>query len=351
MQRGSQPLAAARRALGEIPWDRTPAQLFSASLTLQSPTRRAVCATGVALWLVLAAACRGASDRPAPGFSRAADRALADGLVDDFGDTLRTTGPRPERIVSLNPATTEMLFAMGDGARVVGRTRWDTYPAAAMSVADLGDGLRPNVEAVLSVHPDLVVLYAAADNRDAAARLRAAGIATLSVRDDRLADFRRIVSLLGTALHDSVPAQHVADSVTASLARVSAATANLPPVAVVWPIEVAPLRVIGGGSYLNDLLTDAGARNVYGAMSDPSPQVSLEDVLQRDPSVVLTTAATARAMRTDPRWQQWLADTGHRILVPDTALVGMPSVRMGAAAAHLVQLLHPEAARSSDSPK
>jgi ABC-type Fe3+-hydroxamate transport system substrate-binding protein len=86
-------------------------------------------------------------------------------------------------------------------------------------------------------------------------------------------------------------------------------------------------------------------------MSDPSPQVSLEDVLQRDPSVVLTTTATARAMRIDPRWQQWIADTGHRILVPDTALVGMPSVRMGAAAAQLAQLLHPEALSSSGSLK
>jgi iron complex transport system substrate-binding protein len=325
--------------------------LFFASLSSHSPTRRAARATGVALWLVLAVSCNSASDRSPPGLSRAASRTGANGLVDDFGDTLRAAGPRPERIVSLNPATTEMLFAMGEGGRVVGRTRWDTYPPAAMSAADLGDGLRPNVEAVLSVHPDLVVLYAAADNRDAAARLRAAGIATLSVRDDRLADFRRVVSLLGRALHDSVAAQHVADSVAASLDRVSAATANMPPVTVVWPIEVAPLRVIGGGSYLNDLLTDAGGRNVYGAMSDPSPQVSLEDVLQRDPSVVLTTAATARAMRVDPRWQQWLGDTGHRILVPDTALVGMPSVRMGAAAAHLVQLLHPEATRSSGSLK
>jgi len=120
---------------------------------------------------------------------------------------------------------------------------------------------------------------------------------------------------------------------------------------VVWPIEIAPLRVIGGGSYLNDLLVGAGARNVYGALSDPSPQVSLEDVLQRDPSVVLTTVAAERAMRADPRWQQWLADTGHRILVPDTALVGMPSVRMGAAEAQLAHLLHPQSVHSDTALK
>src|SRR5580692_9763137 len=139
-----------------------------------------------------AMACGGASGGAPSRTSHTAAGASAQTLTDDFGDTLATAGRRPERIVSLNPATTEMLFAMGEGAHVVGRTRWDTYPPAALSVADLGDGLRPNVEAVLSVHPDLVVLYAAADNRDAAGRFKSAGIATLSVRDDRLADFRRI---------------------------------------------------------------------------------------------------------------------------------------------------------------
>jgi iron complex transport system substrate-binding protein len=298
--------------------------------------------TGTTLSLVVLPSC-GAGPGP-PARHALADTSGAPvtrAIVDDFGDTLRISSAPPRRIVSLNPATTEMLFAMGNGNLVVGRTRWDTYPPAALSVADLGDGLRPNVEAVLSVHPDLVVLYAAADNRDAAGRLKAAGIATLSVRDDRLADFRRILSLLGSALHDSATARAVADSVTASLARVRAATAGLAPVSVVWPIEIAPLRVIGGGSYLNDLLAYAGGRNLYSTMPDPSPQVSLEDVLRRDPAVVLTTAATVRTMRSDPRWQRWLADRRHQVLVPDTALVGMPSVRMGAAAAELAGLLHP----------
>lgn len=263
-------------------------------------------------------------------------------VLDDFGDTLDIAGPPPRRIVSLNPATTEMLFAMGEGGRVVGRTQWDSYPPAALAVPDLGDGLRPNVEAVLATHPNLVVLYAAADNRDAVHRFRAAGIATLSVRDDRMVDFRRVLRLIGAALHEPVAANAVADSVDQSLAKTRAITAPLAPVTVVWQIEIAPLRVIGGGSYLTDLLADAGGRNVYGAVSDPSPQVSLEDVLRRGPAVVLTTAAAAQALRADPRWQRWLADSGHRVLVPDTALVGMPSVRMGEAATEIARLLHPD---------
>jgi ABC-type Fe3+-hydroxamate transport system substrate-binding protein len=254
--------------------------------------------------------------------------------------------PAPARIVSLDPATTAMLFAMGAGPRVVGRTRWDSYPPAALAVPNLGDGLRPNIEAVLAVRPDLVLLYASADDREAARRLRAAGIATLSVRIDRVADFRRTMGMIGLVLHDSAAAAAVVDSVDASLDRVRSASAAFTPVRVIWQVDAAPLRVIGGGSYLNEILADANAINLYADLPSPAPEVSLEDVLRRDPDGVLTTASGARALKGDPRWQQWLSRPGHRILVPDTALVGMPSVRMGEAAAHLAALLHSSGAGS-----
>ena len=105
-------------------------------------------------------------------------------IRDDFGDSL-LVGVPPTRIVSLNPATTELFFALGAGNRLVGRTHYDLYPAAALAVPDLGNGMRPNVEAVLGARPDLVVLYASNDNRDAAARFRAAGVQTLTLRVDR----------------------------------------------------------------------------------------------------------------------------------------------------------------------
>ena len=77
--------------------------------------------------------------------------------ADDFGDTVGVAAP-PRRIVSLNPSTTELLFAIGAGGRLVGRTTYDVWPVAARAIPDLGPGLRPNVEAVLATRPDLVVL-------------------------------------------------------------------------------------------------------------------------------------------------------------------------------------------------
>src|SRR5262249_1742985 len=113
--------------------------------------------------LLFSLACR-ASPPAAPGE-----------LVDDSGARTTLAAP-PARVVSLIPATTELLFALGAGPRVVGRTTWCDYPAAAASVPDLGNGIEPNVEAVVAARPDLVLLYKSGANRGAAGRLRSLGV-------------------------------------------------------------------------------------------------------------------------------------------------------------------------------
>ena len=205
----------------------------------------------------------------------ACDRSPASGSsagVDDFGDTVSVRSS-PRRIVSLNPATTEILFTLGAGERLVGRTKYDLWPDSAKLIPALGDGIRPNVEAVLGTHPDLVVLYASADNRPAAQRFRASGVNTLSLKIDHIADFRRTVELLGAILGDSLRARTVVDSVYRTLDAVRSATAGLEPVKVFWHIWDAPLITIGAGSFMNELVQIAGAKNVYDDIQGPSAQI------------------------------------------------------------------------------
>ena len=264
-------------------------------------------------------------------------------FTDDFGDTV-VVGTTPKRVVSLNPATTEIIFAIGDGNRLVGRTHWDLYPAEASKVPDLGNGLRPNVEAVLGARPDLVLLYASIDNRTAASRLHAAGVKTVALKIDHIADFHRAVSLIGRLLDDSAKASIVEDSVQRSLDRVRAATSGLPTPTVFWHIWDAPLITIGRGSYMNELIEIAGGKNVYGDMPDVSPNVGIEDVLRRNPQYIITGPEGAAKIKADPRWSIAPAVKAGRILVADTSLVGRPAVRLGEAARQLATLLHPEIA-------
>jgi iron complex transport system substrate-binding protein len=265
-------------------------------------------------------------------------------LRDDFGDPVRI-GAAPRRIVSLNPATTEILFTLGAGLRLVGRTKYDLWPDSARLIPALGDGLRPNVEAVLGTHPDLVILYASQDNRPAAERFRAAGVNTLALKVDHIADFRRTVSLLGAILHDSVRARTVIDSVQSTLDRVRAATNGKSQPTVFWHIWDAPLITIGSGSFMNELVDIAGARNVYADIKGPSKEISLEDVAQRDPDFILAGPVGARQIESDPRWRIVRAAREKKIFVVDTLLVARPSVRLGEAAVSLANLLHPGSMR------
>lgn len=260
--------------------------------------------------------------------------------LDDAGDPLPPPGARA-RLVSLSPATTELLFALGAGGALVGRTTWDLFPAEARAVPDLGNGLRPNVEAVIGARPDLVVLYAAGDNRDAARALRAAGISVLSLRIDRIEDFMRATRLLGDVIGAPDRAAAVADSVTATLGRVRAATSGRRRPTVFMHAWESPLLTIGGGSYLSQLVEIAGGHNVFADLPAPSPQVSFEEVLRRNPDAVLGGPGATSTMRRTPRWQSLPAVRDGRMLVTDTALLGRPGVRLGEAAVSLARLFHP----------
>jgi ABC-type Fe3+-hydroxamate transport system substrate-binding protein len=260
--------------------------------------------------------------------------------VDDFGDSIRV-GPPARRIVSLIPATTEIFFAVGAGDRLVGRTHWDRWPDSAALVPDLGDGIRPNVEAVLAARPDLVVLYASDDNRAAAARLREAGVRTLALRVDSIAEFRRVTRLLGRLVGDSTRGESVVDSVDATLARVRAATRGRERPTVFLRSWKTPLLTIGGGSFLTELLDIAGARNTYAEEPTPSPQVTLEDVMRRDPDVVLASPEARADILADPSWRGLRAVREGRVLALDQELMARPGVRLGEAAVALARLLHP----------
>lgn len=260
---------------------------------------------------------------------------------DDFGNPIVVPSIAPSRIVSLNPAITEIIFALGAGPRLIGRTKFDLWPDSARLVPDMGNGISPNVEAILGARPDLVVLYASQDNRPAATRLRTAGVNTVALRNDRIADFARTTIILGRILHDTLRAGLVRDSVQRTLDRVAQATRGASRPRVFWHIWDAPLITIGSGSFMDELVNIAGATNAYGDLRGPSGEITLEDVARRDPDFILAGPIGAQAIRSDPRWRIVRAAREQRILVVDTTIVARPAVRLGEAAVSLARLIHP----------
>jgi len=291
--------------------------------------------------LVLAAAvgsaCAPEAERGSPRGTLATDH-------DDFGAPLPSDATDATRVVSLNPAFTEIVFAIGAGERLVGRTSWDNRPAAALAITDVGAGIRPNVEAVLATRPTLVLLYATAENRGAAEALERAGVRTLALRTVTIGDFRRAARSLGVALGAEPAATALVDSIDGTLAAVQDAVRGVQRPRVVWTSWESPVMVVGAGSYEAELLALAGAENVFAERAEPVATVTVEEIARRDPALVLAGPDRVARLRESPTWRAVSAVRDGRLLVLDTAVIGRPGVAIGMAAVSIARALHPERA-------
>jgi iron complex transport system substrate-binding protein len=281
---------------------------------------------GLSLLIIVVAACRTA---PAPTGSIV--------VVDDAGDTLRLAAPA-RRVVSLIPATTELLFGIGAGGAVVGRTAYCDYPPSAAAVPNLGDAINPSIEAVAGQRPDLVILYNAAQSGAVAARLRQLGIPVLRLHTDQLSSVPRLARLLGTL----TGRERSADSLIAVFDTALASATQLqgePGPKVLLLVWEQPPMTIGRGSFLNELIERAGAENLFADVAGPSGVVSIEAVAARKPDLILTTSDGPASFASRPEWQVVPAVRERRFLHVSGSEFNRPSPRSPHAIRELVARL------------
>jgi ABC-type Fe3+-hydroxamate transport system substrate-binding protein len=232
------------------------------------------------------------------------------------------------RVVSLSPAFTELLFAVGAGDRVVGRTAWCDAPDEARAVPSVGDGLAPNVEAVLARAPDLVVLYASGTNAAAANRLAALGVPTRTLPMDRLDDVPAAARVLGRLTGTTGHADSLAAAFERAVDSARAAAPSGPAPRVLLLAWEEPPIVIGGGSFQDELVRLAGAVNVFADLPAPSAQVTVEAIAARDPDlIVLLDADGMPAWSGRPEWQVVRAVRERRFLPVRGTAFARPTLR------------------------
>ena len=265
--------------------------------------------------------------------------------MDDAGERVRLEAP-PRRIVSLNPTTTELLFALGAGDRLAGRSAACDYPAGAAAVPSLGAGFPPSVEAVAGARPDLVVLYHSTGNAQAAARLLELGVPVLRLRTDRLAHVARAARVLGRATGAPEAGDSIAARLAAELASARAhAAASGRPVPVLLLAWDQPVIALGAGSFVSELAELAGGRNIFADLPAPSAPVSLESIATRDPAVVILVGSEMPGLEHRPEWRTLRAVREGRLLRLTASSANRPSPRAAEAArtlrARLAFLTHP----------
>ncbi len=196
----------------------------------------------------------------------------------------------PQRIVSTAPSITEMLYALGLGDRVVGVTRYCRYPPEAQLKPKIGDYTSPNLEAIAALKPDLVIIQS--NPVRLAERLGTLRLKSLEVNQENIDALYNSIRVVGDAAGVAPRAAQLVESIRSKLEQIRQRAAALPHTRVMFVIGRTPNRldglvVVGKASYLNEIIQIAGGENVFHDAVAAYPTVSLEEVLARNPQVIV----------------------------------------------------------------
>lgn len=278
---------------------------------------------------------------------------LAVSAVDADGRTVRLLRPA-RRIVSLLPAGTETLLALGAGERIVGRTRYDEMPEA-QALPSVGGGLDPSLEALVSLAPDLVIAFRTAGGSPLRAQLEPLGIRVFTILPEDTAAILRIVHDLGRLTGRVAAADSLAGSIHADLDAVREARPREESPTVLYVASVDPPIIAGGSTYISELVGVAGGRLVGVPTDGPRwPQLSLEALVRLQPDIILLPvgpagAASGAGLRSAPGWRELRAVREGRIVTVPAELMNRPGPAIGEAARVLQHAIH-SAAREAAAP-
>jgi iron complex transport system substrate-binding protein len=260
------------------------------------------------------------------------------------------------RIVSTAPSITEMLYALGLGARVVGDTTFCTFPAEARGKPKVGTFLQPDYERILSLRPDLVLVIK--NPIGVTQKLRSLGLHAEEVNQDKVGDILASLERIGVLTGKQVEAVRLAGSLRTQLDEVRRAAARGPRRSTLFLVGRASGTLqgmvgAGPGTFIDELLQIAGASNALASAPMQYPNVSLEQILTRDPEVILDMGDFAhvegRSGQPEAQIQAlWAAYPrlravrDHQVKVISSDVLVRPGPRMAEAARDLLALVHPE---------
>ncbi len=261
----------------------------------------------------------------------------------------------PRKIVSLIPAVTEMLFAMGAGPQVAAVSSFDAYPPEVQTLPRVGALLDPDVERILSLHPDLVVIFAT--QTTLREQLERARIPVYVYKHAGLADVMTTIREVGARVGREQPAEALASSLEARLDAVRKRLAGRPRprTLIVFDREKLALRGIyasGGAGFIHDMVDTAGGENVFADVRRQAVQATTELILARRPEVILelradplAPAMRAREIAVWNALSSLPAVRNSRVYFLDQQKTVVPGPRVAEAVELIARTIHPETSR------
>lgn len=233
------------------------------------------------------------------------------------------------RIVTLAPHLAELVVSAGGGSLLVGVSAYSDFPASLKGLPVVSDGFRVDAEALLAVRPSLVLIWGGGGQQNAVELTRRLGLPAAVIETRSIADIARALQEIGRLIGTGEIANEAARQF---LDEIGSLGFEGEPLDVFYQIGERPLYTINGDHFISELIARCGGRNVFGALAELAPVVSVEAVVQADPDVILRAGGGAQ-QAAESLWQRWPAMAvnlmGNHFAVP-ADLVARPSTRLAA---------------------
>lgn len=208
-----------------------------------------------------------------------------------------------QRIVSLAPHLTELAFAAGAGAQMVGTVSYSDHPQAARSLPRIGDAFRVDLERLLALQPSVVLVWDGGTPQATIEQVRRLGLPVEVFATATLADVPRTIVRLGKLAGTNAVAERAAGRFSDAVAELRAHYGSRPAVNVFLQVNNRPLYTVNGRQIMSEVLRVCGGRNVFDDLSQLAPTVSVEAVLARRPQAIVSTDRQPPDVQT--QWREW----------------------------------------------
>jgi iron complex transport system substrate-binding protein len=267
-------------------------------------------------------------------------------FIDEAGRSVEVKGP-PQRIVSVAPSVTEILFALGLGDRVAGVSVYCQFPPEALKKEKIGGYINPSLEKIVALKPDLVMGIAEGDLKSFVDKLAGLKIPVYIANPQNVAEVLTSIQKIGEVTFSSPSARKIVAGMKERIQEIQGRVRGRPLFRVLHILNFDPLISAGKGTFVDDLIRLAGGRNLAEKALGRYPRFSMEEVLAQDPEVILLASMKSQDPMTEQRqwWGRWktISAVKHgRIYVLDSDLIHRPSPRIVDGLEQVARAIHPE---------
>lgn len=265
-------------------------------------------------------------------------------LTDSFGREV-TIPKQPERIVSLAPSSTEILFALGLGDKVIGVTDVCDYPEEALAIEKMGGFQGVNVEKIVAANPDLIIADSLT-TKEVVEQLESFGFPVLAIRAVSVEEMLQHIELIGRAANVKAKAEEVIAGLRGRVEAISQRVKDIPdderPL-VFYEVWYDALMSVGPNTFIHDVIELAGGKSVTADATTDWPVVDLEVLLAKNPEVVILghTGQTPEQVKARVNWQTVDAVKNNQVYTINPDLFSRPGPRLVDALEEVAKILHP----------